>query len=206
MWLEAKNRVYITRNDVSQFVVPWVVEIKASSDPRDGGDPYTVGRMLADAIHRFDVADCGERAWTVADAESAGLAAAWAFLVDDNGALRQDAFETIVDPVVYLYVLHPNFAELRLAVMDAVCSLFGAESLILAQYHTTEYAETEFEVLGFRPLPRPAGYNTDDPLQFMARENALSPYRISSYPKDSPHGKLEHQEWVERQGPWKGLG
>jgi len=77
--------------------------------------------MLADAIYRFDIDEWGAQVWDVVDADSCGLEGAWAFVADEKGRFRDGDYESLCDPVVYVYryALHPDFAEWRMPVMDA---------------------------------------------------------------------------------------
>jgi hypothetical protein len=121
--------------------------------------------LLADEIRPREIEECGEDIWAVADADSSGLEAAWASLLDENGQLRSSEFAGPIDSVVYLYrfTLHADFSPCRLAVLDAACRIFGTNAVILAQHHTIWFADTEFEFLGFHSLPPsrmppPAGF------------------------------------------------
>jgi hypothetical protein len=207
MRLEASQSVELIHYSLSAFVVPWRVNVWADVHEPEVGKPesFVVGRILADTLSRFDIEECGEDAWTVADEDSAGLELAWASLLDENGHFREDEFESIADPVVYTYrfALHPDFAEWRMPVMDAFCRLFGTCGLVLAQHNTTVYSLTEFETLGFRPLI-PKGRltpGTSNEPRFMVRDNACARYSMASYPEESPNPGRQHKEWLEAQGP-----
>jgi len=204
MWLEAAQQFSLIRYDTSALASPWKIDVVGLTDePGPDGEAFIVGRVLADSMSRFDIEECGEDPSDVADSDSSGLSAAWESLVDKDGEFRSDDFQSIADPVVYIYrfYLHPDFAEWRIAVMDAVCRLFGNSALILAQHHTTYYSQTEFDALGFVRLIPAVKQEVD----FMARENACARYSMGDYPREAPDAFRRHQEWLEAQAPWKDL-
>jgi hypothetical protein len=218
MWLDARFQYIVTRFDPSQHVVPWRIDIKAVIDESagtTGPNSYVVGRILADEVRRFEIAEWGDDPADAADADSAGLESAYAALIDDSGQFRDAEFNGVSDPIVYMYRfrLHDDFASCKLAVLDAFCRLFPNEALILAQYSTTWLSISEFNHLGFKKLV-PAGtriVSNDKPvhvdqLQFMIRDNTLATtQKVGDYPKQPPWAMPEHEEWVNSHGPWKGL-
>ena len=217
MWLDSKRKYKLIRYEPNDLVVAWVVDVKAYGEDSDQiAEPgvFTVGRLLADELRRFEIAECGEQVWQVADADSSGLEAAWTSLLDQEGNFRDDDFEAVADPVVYLYrfKLHPDFVNWRLAMMDVFCRIFDSDALISAQHHTTWLSDTEFDLLGFRPLPRtdypaPQGYsNIDRKTCFIVRENACRvEYSIADYPGEAPSGRRDHAQWIESKGRWTDL-
>ena len=177
-------------------------------------DSYVVGRILADELRRFEISEWSENVWDAADADSSGLEAAYAALLDENGDFRQDEFESVADPVVYLYrfARHEDFREWRMSVLDAFCRTFGNDAVILAQYHTTSFTLVQFEALGFRELgptqyAAPKGLpRIDRETSFMVRENAVATsFALADYPEDAPAARPEHTEWLETRGRWEGL-
>ena len=217
MWLDARRQQKLVRYEPDDFVVRWQVDINVPAEEGAivrGRDCVTVGRILCDELRRYETIECGESVWEAADADSSGLEAAWSSLLDEEGDFRDDEFEGIADPVVYVYrfQLHAEFVDWRMATADAFCRMFGSDAVILAQYHTTWFSEAEFELLGFHLLPptqfpSPAGYpNIDREARFMARDNACrAEFGLRQYPKDAPEGRLDHDQWLEEQGPWKDL-
>ena len=214
MRLEARRQQRLIRYEPDDHVVSWSAKVFALANDiqlPDGPGEFIVGRILADELRRYDIAECHEGIWDVADADSSGLEAAWASLLDEQGNFRDDDFDGIADPVVYLYrfVLHPDFAQWRMAVMDAFCATFGSDAIILAQHHTTWFSEAEFGLMGFHILPptrfpAPAGFpNIDRKTRFMVHDNAYqAKYSMARYPEDAPSGSNAHAEWIESQGPW----
>lgn len=155
MWLRAIRESQLIHHEPDDYASSWCVDVMAATDlsaPASGPEAYPVGRILADELRRFEIAEWGEDVWTVADADSSGLEAAWAAVLDEEGTFREDEFDGPADPVIYLYrfKLHEDFSAWRLAVLDACCRVFGQGALVLAQHHTTWLSEAEFELLGFR--------------------------------------------------------
>lgn len=199
-------------------VIAWRCDVRAAEilDDTPTGRYFLVGRILADEIRPSEIENCGENVYAVADGDSAGLEAAWAALLDEDGNFREDEFTAPAEPVVYLYrfALHPDFAEWRMAVMDDFSMQFGLHGLILAQFQTTLFSETEFHALGFKHLPRtcfkaPPGLPNIDrerETRFLMRHNVLRrDYELVDYPDEAPPATEEHEQWVKSRGPWKGL-
>jgi hypothetical protein len=218
MWLEAFRKQMIVKYDPSDLVIAWSIDVKAlgEASPINEFEPdeFLVGRIMADEVRLREVQECDEDVWSVTDADSAGLEAAWSSLLDKHGNLRFSEFERPFDSVVYLYrfALHPHFSSCRLAVVDAVCRTFGLDAVILAQRHTTWLADTEFDMLSFRLLPptcvpAPGGFaNIDRETRFMLRQNGTTErFSLSDYPEDTNAATAAHAEWVEGQGPWSDL-
>lgn len=216
MWLEAKGTHRLIFYEPDDHIVPWRVDVRASValDVDPPPDSYVVGRMLADELRRYEISEWSENIWDAADADSSGLEAAYAALLDKNGDFRQDEFEGVADPIVYLYrfALHEDFRDWRMPVLDAFCRMFGNDAVILAQYHTTSFTLAQFEALGFRELrptqcAAPHGLpNIDRDTSFMVRDNALATaFKLTDYPKDAQGARSEHEEWLETRGRWEGL-
>ena len=216
MWLDARLRYEITRFDPSQNVVPWRVDVKVPADidalPPGAPSSFSVGRIMADELRRYELDEWGSDCLETADADSVGLEMAVASLLDADGELRLDEYECICDPIVYIYRLeiHPDFADYRLAVLDAFCRLFNTDALILAQYKTTWFSLTEFQSLGFQPLkPKLVSYDpkrleSETELLFIVRDNTLKcDFEIANYPKSMPSATAEHESWLEAQSNWK---
>jgi hypothetical protein len=148
----------------------------------------------------------------VADADSSGLVAAFESLLDDDRQFRDDEFESVADPVVYVYrfCLHPDFGEWKLPAMHAFCESFDCGAIILAQRHTTAFfTEGDFKQLGFRvnskAIPPEQG-EEGGPTRFMLRDNATGcTFKVGDYPDESPPATTDHQQWLKRQGPWNRL-
>ncbi len=213
MRLSATRQQSLTYFEPNDLVVTWSIDVEADAAD-DSPEAFSVGRVLTDELRRFEIDERGETMWDVADADSSGLEAAWAALLDEKGAFRAKDFLGEADPVVYLYrfELHPDFVEWRLAVMDAICRLFGSSAIILAQYHTTLMAETEFSLLGFRNLPAPrfpapVGFTSmDRETRFMVRDNAGSAeFTLANYPTSAPAAFPSHETWLESRHQWSGL-
>jgi hypothetical protein len=211
MWFEMRQRCELLRDDETQHVVPWRVNIKAWSEDDAGMASYTVGRILADEIRPFEAREWGKSPWAVADSDSAGLEAAYCALLDQQGRFREDEFEAIGEPVVYMwrFELHPDFAMCRLTVLDCFCRRFLDGALILLQYHATWLSLAEFDLIGFRALapstfkPPEGAAEIDETTRFMVRDNAAqTPYKLSDYPDRVPNATREHAKWVKAQGPW----
>lgn len=220
MWLESHRQHNLTWNDPKDLIVPCRVDVWANvdfetNDPEPGQpESFIVGRLLADEIRRFDIEEHGINAWDAADADSSGTEAAWAALLDEHGRFREEGLESMGDPAVYVYRfhLHPDFAECRMAVIDAFCRQFGNDALVLFQYHTTMLSETEFEELGFKDLP-PAKFRGQSAfagptqeVRFKMRNNSnVPPFRLADYPEDDdlPGATAKHAEWLVAQGPWE---
>jgi len=90
---------------------------------------------MADELRRFAITDQGRSVWDVADADSGRLEAAYASLLDSEGQFREDEFESVADPVVYVYrfCLHPDFGRWKLPAIHAFCESFDMAAIILAQ-------------------------------------------------------------------------
>ncbi len=175
---------------------------------------FAVGRLLADEIRRFDVADWNDEPYDVADSDSPGLEAAYASLLDENGQFLSEEFDAVGDSIVYLYRfrLHDEFIDWRLAVLDAFRRQFSNNALVLAQLHTTWFSEAEFDLLGFRRLPR-AKFRAsaelpgiDRDIEFMVRDNTQqAKFGIGDYPTEYRTTNASPEEWLESNGPWEGL-
>lgn len=212
MWLDIRQTATVGILGEEQLVVPTVADVVALVEEPSPGEPefYRVGRILADRLDIRRIAELGIRVWDVADADSSGLEAAWASLLDEGGERDDVEIQVGSDPVVYLYrfVLHPDYAEWRMAVMDLFCHNFGANAQVLVQHHTTLFSETEFDALGFRLLPptrfpAPPGYpDIDRQTRFWARENRLgAEYGFSDYPEEAPPSQPKHEAWVQEECP-----
>jgi len=185
------------------------------TDRLSSGEPdyFTVGRILADELRRYEIMDWGDNVWDAADADSSGLEAAYASLLTADGKFREEEFEGIANPLVYMYrfALHEEFVNWRLAVLHGFCNLFANDAVVLAQYDTTWFSETEFEVLGFRDLgptqfPAPNLPSIDREGRFMVRDNAAAGgFTFNHYPEDAPAARLEHEEWLASKVPWDNL-
>ena len=80
MWLDSKRKYKLIRYEPNDLVVAWVVDVKAYGEDSDQiAEPgvFTVGRLLADELRRFEIAECGEQVWQVADADRSGINAGW---------------------------------------------------------------------------------------------------------------------------------
>lgn len=212
MWLEIKQTATVGVLDEAELVVPAIADVFATVEEPVLGEPeyHVVGRIMADRLDVGRIANLGASVWDVADSDSSGLEAAWACLLDENGAIQEDVLKTGLDPVVYLYrfVLHTDFVEWKMAVMDMFCHVFGRTGLVMAQHHTTLFSNTEFAALGFRLLPPtryagPEGFaDIDRKTRFWARENCLSAeYGFADYPADPPAALPKHEVWVQEQCP-----
>lgn len=213
MWLDVKRRYPVQVLDPTELVVPCRVDVREVGDDAMSGEDFSVGRFLADELRRHEIEEHGLNVWTVADADSSGLEAAWSCLLDEQGEIREDDFDGIVASVVYCYrfALHPDFVEWRLAVIDSFCRMFD-EALILMQFHTTLCSDTEFAMLGFKPVeiatfaPDVGPGRLDRQTRFMLRNNNLKvPFKLSDYPDDFPTAKPEHEAWLESQAKWDKL-
>ena len=211
MKFEIRQRCDLLREDETQHVVPWRFTIKAGADDPNGFEEYTVGRILADELRPFELAEWGTNVWDVADSDSAGLLAAYSALLDKSGHFRELEFDAIGEPIVYMYrfELHPDFAHWRLAILDCFCRRFLDNALILVQYHSTWLSLAEFELLGFRVLapsefaPPTDAAEIDASIRFMVRDNTqTTPLSISDYPKEVPWATIDHARWVKSKGPW----
>lgn len=164
---------------------------------------------MADRLDVGRIVSLGADVWDVADSDSSGLEAAWSSLLDEEGRLQGKASAIESDPVLYLYrfVLHVDFVEWKMAVMDMFCHVFGRTALVLAQHHTTLFSETEFRALGFHLLPprrfqAPLECDIDTETRFWARENrAGADYGFSDYPDEPPAATAKHEAWVREQCP-----
>jgi hypothetical protein len=217
MELTAKFIYPLLRYDTSQSVISWRVDVHTSADDEiidlESG-PFLIGRMLADEVRRFEVAEWGEDPYQVADSDSDGLEVAYRSLLDPSGQFVEEEFDGAADPVVYLYrfALHPDFAAWRLPVLDAFCRLFSTEAIILAQFHTTQLTQAEFGTIGFKPwTPVGAEPPVDvsdiyERTRFMVRDNSReTELQIADYPSEAPGATAEHSKWVHANGPWKNL-
>lgn len=217
MRLIARSCRYLIQHDACELAISWRIDVRALVDDDllgAGPDSYLVGRLLADEVRRADSVEAGEDPYEVADADSSGLERAFRSLLDANGEFRDEEFDGDADPVVYLYrfALHPDFSEWRMSVLDAFCRLFDSQAVIMAQLHTTDLTQAEFEAVGFLPwvpvVVKPPVDVSDiyNRTEFMVRDNT-GPLRLdlSKYPQDSPGASEEHAKWVRSKGPWKGL-
>ncbi len=218
MWLELNHSYSLIRDEPEDCVVRWRADLVATVDydRHDPGQPeeFVVGRILADEIRRYEIEEWGESAWDVADADSSGLESAYAGLLHEEGKFCSDLFDSLADPIVYLYrfELHADFAAWRMPLLDAFCRQFGGDAIILAQYHTTWLSVAEFKHVGFKllePSKAPTqgtGARNDRDVRFMVRDNTnKTPISVNDYPTDCPPASAEHERWVESKGPWKGL-
>jgi hypothetical protein len=216
MWLEIKQTATVGVLDETELVVPVLADVFALVDEPVPGEPesYRIGRIMADRLDVGRIINLGASVWDVANSDSSGLEAAWACLLDENGEFQEQASNAGLDPVVYIYrfVLHTDFVEWKMAVMDMFCHAFGRAALVLAQHHTTLFSETEFRGLGFHLLP-PRGFRAigarhiDSKTRFWARENRLgADYGFSDYPEEPPAAVAKHETWVREQCPYERLG
>jgi hypothetical protein len=217
MWLESKLTYNLIRDDPQQSAIPWRVDVRAIVDEEHyvAGQPdsFIVGRLLADEIRRYEAEDWGTDPEEIADADSTGLLAAYCALLDEDGEIDLEQYDSIGDSIVYLYrfVLHEDFASWRMAVLDGFCRLFSSDGLVLAQHHTTWFSMAEFRTLGFKTLPG-ATYRANDigrpdvPVEFLVRSNAQhADFNIENYPEECPPAHAGHEQWLEKNGKWDGL-
>ncbi|HEY1599679.1 MAG TPA: hypothetical protein VGG64_08765 [Pirellulales bacterium] len=218
MWLSAHHEFNITRYDSAQATIPWRVDVHAIvDDPEPGArEEFTVGRILADELRPGEIDELGDDPWDVADADSSGLEAAYAAVLDEHGCFRDDEFTAGGDQIVYLYrfALHPDFVDWRLAVMDSFCRLFASPSaVILAQRHTTLFSDTELSEVGFRLLA-PTVYRgpkgarrIDRTTEFYVRDCTLKTrFELRDVIDiEPPSATSAHEKWLETCGPWDKL-
>ena len=81
MRLEATRDQKLIRDEPDDHAISWSFKIYALSDDENNPEEFVVGRILADELHRYELAEGGEDIWDVADADSSGLEAAWASLL-----------------------------------------------------------------------------------------------------------------------------
>ena len=115
MWLNARREQSLTPIDSSEHVIRWRVDINVLADGEDsaGRDTFTVGRILADELRPYEIAERGESVLNVADEDSSGLEGAWASLFDEEGEFRTDELQGSADSVLYMYrfQLHADFVD-----------------------------------------------------------------------------------------------
>jgi hypothetical protein len=212
-WMKMNCQRQLDFDDPTDHLIHWKCFAHAFADADTYGDgvSFVIGGVLADEIPRSEFADFGASIWEAADGHSCELEAAWAAILDSDGKLREDDFEGFCDPVVSIhqFELHPDFAEWRLAMMDAFCNRFGDNALIVLPQHVTDFNEPELEALGFSHLPptvfaAPFGYPViDRESTFLARENLLArSFEPTDYPHDPPPATRAHQAWVKAQARW----
>lgn len=218
MRLVTQSTYYLSPFDESQFAIPWRCDLEMPADPELDGDRefYVVGRILADELRRSELDD--ERNCSpieAADADSEGLYRAYSAVFDENNEVRGGEFESIADPFIYLYrfELHPDFADWRMAALDAFCRTFSSSAVIIAQYNRVRFSVAEFSALGFDFEPKDGlrRLNPDDtddePMRYFVRDNSLQgEFGFAQYPKHfSFEATKEHEVWIESRGPWKDL-
>jgi hypothetical protein len=204
--LEAVRKSAILVREPNECVTKWLIDVFAdvysAIDPDisdDDDDPdtmyaepheYIVARVVADELRTSETEERGIDPSIAADADSSGLVAVWSALMLEN-----DEPPSAADTLVYLYrfAVHPDFSECRMAILDAVCRVFGFDALIVTQRNTTWFSEAEFDQLGFEPLE--SKWNSD----LVIRMNFGSrKYWLEHYPEDAPPAKPHHAEWVEK--------
>ncbi|WP_232536170.1 hypothetical protein [Lacipirellula parvula] len=197
-------------------VIAWRIRLRAHTALElidNGPESFVVGRMLADEIRRHEVTEWGEEAWDVADADSQGWADLYNSFLNADGDFGVDELDTLADPIVFLYRfdVHPDFANWKMAALDAFCRLFSTDAIIVALYRQAELSLEEFKAVGFNVWE---GVGIEPPMEareihetavWMLRDNSLmTPLAVTDYPKECPDATREHQRWVralsERQG------
>jgi hypothetical protein len=156
------------------------------------------------------------RGMTVQDAvndDSAGLRHIYAAMTDEKDDFRGMELGGSSDPLVYLYafVLHPDFAECKLPVLDGFSCLMSPGALILTGSHDW-IGFTELAALGFEPwIPkkswsptRPPGYfdSGGDLSSLFIRVNSKgADFQIADHRSRCPRATMEHAKWVDERAP-----
>ena len=216
LWLDAKHRYRIVRDDSGDHVVPWRVDVRAwPGEAHETIESLLVGRFLADEIRRFEIEEWGEEPFEACDDDSAGLVAAYASLTDAQGQFLADEFNSVSDPFVYLYAfaLHPDFAECKLSIIDGFCRLFANQAVILTGTWVNWTSQAEFEAVGFKvwepvegrrgALGHLRGKVLDvggDLSTLMVRDNTIATsIKVADYPISCPLATKEHARWVREK-------
>ena len=208
MYLAASFNYRLTRFDCNENVVPWRIDLKAYDEEYD--QSFVVGRTLMDELKRFDILEWGDHPWDAADADSGGLQAAYSYVVNADGEIRDD-FEASGSSIVYIYrfEIHSDFLPWRMAFLDSVCRLFDSDAIILAQCHTTHLSLSEFAKIGFVDIDnRGDDSATSSVLDkwFVVRDNACTiDYAPSDYPDEYLFGQECHQDWLENSKNWQDI-
>jgi len=98
MWLQVTKRYGMSEHDPATLIVPIRVDVMQEVEDAGNEDkPIVVGTLLADELRMATITEIDEDAWDVADADSSGLEAAYAAVLDEDGAARSaitDCFPT----------------------------------------------------------------------------------------------------------------
>lgn len=204
-WLEAKSRHCIRKDEPSDWIIRWRVDVHAMVDLDhypSGPDSFVVGRLMADEIRRYDVEEQGETIYEVGDSDSGGLLDALTCLFPPDGVGGPE-FSGIAEPVVLLhrFELHPEFNGAKLAVLDSFCHIYGSEAVIAFGYYAN-WTLPELHRVGFEEFV-PRSFDGGPRGKFMVRDNTIyTEYGPANYPTQYPSGSEHHTRWLEQHGPW----
>lgn len=161
---------------------------------------YLVARLGVDHILWRDAVEDGRSLFAICDNDSQGLHELHVILTDGTNDIRDDLkVEWPVEAVVFVHnaVFHPAVHPYRVAILDAVFTLFGRASLAVMWQEVGDVPEAEQVRLG---LARVAGAG------LVFRHNTLA----TPYSKDHPrgmdidvHATREMHRWVRRE--WRRL-
>jgi hypothetical protein len=118
----------------------------------ESGHEVLVGRIAATQVLWADAESDGESLFDICDSDSQGLYEVYRTLTDKQGKIRTDLnADEVVEQIIFVYrfVLHPDLALCRRAILDSVVTLFGCESLAVMWKSTGDFSESELADLGF---------------------------------------------------------
>lgn len=198
MRLRWRTIASVGREDLEDYVRS--VRIDVSSWNEDNEREYLVARLGVDHILWGDAVADGESLFAICDNDSQGLHELHVILTKGTNNIRKDLkVELPVDAVVFVHnaVFHPAVHPYRVAILDAVFTLFGRDSLDVMWREVGDVPEAEQVRLG---LARVAGAG------LVFRHNALTTPYSEEHPRgmetDLPATREMHR-WVQRE--WRRL-
>lgn len=198
MRLRWRTSASVGRDDLEDYVRSVRVDVWCWDE--DITNEYLVARLGVDHILWGDAVTDGESLFAICDNDSQGLHELHVILTEGTNTIREDLkVELPVDAVVFVHnaVFHPATYPYRVAILDAVFTLFGHDSLAVMWRDVGAVPEPEQVRLG---LARVAGAG------LVFRHNAL----VTPYSKEYPRGMntdfpatREMHRWVRRE--WRRL-
>lgn len=119
------------------------------------GAEYLLGRVFADLVLWADAEMDEESLFAICDNDSQGLCDAFEIITDGTGTIRDDLeINEVLNNLLFIYgwILAPDIACYRQAVLEAVVGLFGTETLVVMWHMSEQFPEIELAQLGFRRI------------------------------------------------------
>jgi hypothetical protein len=118
----------------------------------ESGHEVILGRIAATQVLWADAEIDGKSLFDICDNGSQGMYEVYRTLTNKKGGIRADlkAYE-VLDHLIFVcrIVMHPELAFCRRAILEAVVTLFGQNSLAVMSKDTGTFSEAELADLGF---------------------------------------------------------